>query len=361
MRCQQSLVFIGVAALLSLASGCVGVGEVPIVTLGPSGEAVISQDVTSPVKFTSLTETPDTAAAAAPGANVTAGVTEVFNWTATDTGCASPQFLVYEKTPTVNFKPQGSYNAATTSFTFNTTGLASGSYGFQVWVSCTGAATPDGASATFYYNVSGGATVCSKTTFAMTPPSPGTINSAATITASDANGASPCDYRFYEKDPGATRWNLLQDFSASLTATFTPTIQTTSSSLYNVQVWGRSHGTQGTVSTGANGYDSVSAVGTYADQPMMAASCSAVVLATPLPTGTSAVGTSVMLSATPTCTPGAAPLYQWWLQLQGQTPTSAWFNLGAYASPATATTCSFPEFMSRAAAMPRAAERAVPA
>ena len=342
MQFRDLTKFAGIAGLIvATATGCVGADDAGGVKLGPSGEVIVEQDTTSPVKFTTLTQTADTAAAATPGTSITAGVTETFNWAATDSLCAagSQQFLVYEKTPTVNFKPQGTYSAATTSFTFNTTGLPSGTYGFQVWVSCTGAASPDGASATFYYNVTGGATVCSHTTFAATPASPGTLNAPTTLTASDSGGASPCDYRFYEKDPGGTRWNVLQDFSASLTATLTPTIQTTSSSLYNIQVWGRSHGTQGTTATGANGYDSVSAVGTYADGPAQAATCSAVVLATPLPTGTSPIGTKEMLSATPTCTAGAAPLYQWWIKppIVAPATTSAWFNLGAYASPATAT------------------------
>ena len=342
MQFRDLTKFAGIAGLIvATTTGCVGADDSGGVKLGPSGEVVVDQDTASAVKFTTLTETADTAAAATPGTSIVAGVTETFNWAATDSDCAagSQQFLVYEKTPTVNFKPQGTYNAATTSFAFNTTGLASGTYGFQIWVSCTGAATPDGASATFYYNVTGGANVCSKTTFAATPPSPGVLNSATTLTASDSGGAAPCDYRFYEKDPGGTKWNILQDFSASLTATLTPTIQTSGSNLYDIQVWGRAHGTQGVTNTGASGYDSVSAVGTYADAPAQNASCSAVVLATPLPTGTSPIGTMEMLSATPTCTAGAAPLYQWWLKPPIVPPatTSAWFNLGAYASPATAT------------------------
>ena len=63
--------------------------------------------------------------------------------------------------------------------------------------------------------------------------------------------------------------------------------------------------------------------------------CSSIVLETPLPTATSPVGTQVTLSATATCDPGGPPLFQWWLQLQGQTPTAHFFNLGNYAQAST--------------------------
>ena len=248
----------------------------------------------------------------------------------------APKFIVYEKTPTTNFAAVGTYSAATTAFQFDTTGLANGTYAFQIWVSSTGVAgTNEGASATAYFSVTGGSNVCSKTTFSMSPVSPALVDSPSTITASDAGGATGCDYRFYEKDPGAARWNMFQDYSSSTSATFTTTI-ITGTTTYSLQVWGRAHGTTGTVNPGVNGYDSVSAVGSLAAQGD-AIGCTGVVLATPLPTGTSAIGTAITLSAIPSCPAGAAPLYQWWVQRQGQSPTSAWFNLGGYASPSTVT------------------------
>ena len=71
---------------------------------------------------------------------------------------------------------------------------------------------------------------------------------------------------------------------------------------------------------------------TVPDAAPIPASCSAVVLETPLPTGASAAGTPVTLSASATCTENATPLFQWWLQLQGQTPAAHFFNLGNYAA-----------------------------
>jgi hypothetical protein len=153
---------------------------------------------------------PSPASPQAPGAQVTLS--------ATASGCASPQYQFWVQPPGGTWTILQTYGAASTA-TWNTSGLAGGTYIFDVWAKQSGssASYETHLSATPTYVLQTGAP-CTGVTLTFNPPSPSTAGTAVQLNAV-ASGCPTPQYQFWILAPGGT-WTVVQAYSSSSTFTW---------------------------------------------------------------------------------------------------------------------------------------------
>src|SRR5205807_741457 len=136
-----------------------------------------------------LTSTPCTGVAFAPSPASPQAIGTTVTWTASATGCGSPEYLITVIGPsaTWNTPQHWSPNAV---FTWTTTGLASGDYLFEVQAPAP-ASFPTRRSSDLTYTLGLTSTPCTGVAFAPSPASPQAIGTTVTWTASATGCGSP--------------------------------------------------------------------------------------------------------------------------------------------------------------------------
>ncbi len=130
-------------------------------------------------------------------------------------GAATPEFrFVYRLTTSPTWTEIQSWGGSTP--TWNTTGLASGTYNLLVYARAAGNTSSWEAVRYLSYQLGGS---CSAPTIATSPPSPQFPGTVVTITAGSTcdAGLTP-EYRYYYMRPDLPNWFLIQDWTASTTA-----------------------------------------------------------------------------------------------------------------------------------------------
>jgi hypothetical protein len=220
--------------------------------------------------------------------------------TASSTGCALPRYEFWAQYPSGSWYLLRGFGGAT--FSWSTSGLASGTYTLHVWANSQGTGYSAIGSATVVLTPN----VCSAASL-----SPATPSQPAGSTFAFTAGSSGCvnpRYAFWVQYPGGA-WYLLQGFGSP---SFNWNTGGLAPGTYTVHVWANTHG---------SGYDSVgSATATLTG-------CTA---ATLIPaSGSSPAGSTITFTAGATGCPN--PTYALWLLDPGGT----WHFMRAYSTTAT--------------------------
>ena len=260
---------------------------------------------------------------ASPASPQTAGTS--IQLSATASTCANPRYEFWMLPPGGVWTDVQPYSTSST-YSWSTTGIASGTYSFGVWVqdSSSPGAQSDSAGrfdARFGIDYTLNAAPCSATNVTVSPPSYAAPGSVVTLTASATGCTNPL-YEFWLQNPSGI-WSLVAPYSTSATYTWRTAGQP--SGAYRFSVWTRDAASAGVSGTSPNTYDSFSAfpyVLTYGC-PSMTASAS--------PASTATVGSPVTISASATgC---SNPRYEIWLLPPGGT----WQLLNPYTASGTFT------------------------
>jgi len=187
----------------------------------------------------SVTESAGPASPQAAGATITL--------TAGASGCPRPLYQFWILRPGSQWQVVQAYSSSTT-FSWNTTGLAPGSYLYTVWArdtSSTGTSCGSLGCEDAYFPGTGYTLTnppCSSVTESASPGSPQTSGTSVTFTA----GASGCPrplYQFWILAPGHS-WQVVQAYSSSATFIWSTTGLAPGSYLYTV--WARDSSSPGT-------------------------------------------------------------------------------------------------------------------
>jgi hypothetical protein len=143
-------------------------------------------------------------------------------FSATASGCPNPQYEFWVQAPGGPWTILQAYGAAS-SATWNTTGLATGTYYFdaQVRQSGSGAGFEAHLSPNPSYVLQAGPPCTSVAWNAPNPASPQKAGTSVTFSATAAGCPNPI-YEFWIQAPGGS-WTILQAYSASTTATWNTT------------------------------------------------------------------------------------------------------------------------------------------
>ena len=251
------------------------------------------------------------------------GVSVTFSGAAA--GCANPVFEFWVQPPGGAWTILKAYSSSS-SATWNTTGLATGTYLFDLW------AKQSGSSADWEAHVS------PNPTYALQTPAPPTCTAVTWNAPSPASPQAPgavvslggaatgCPnpvYQFWIQPPGAS-WTILQAYSSSANVSWNTAGLAPGTYLFDV--WAKQSGST------ANYEASLSPNPTYTLQaPPPPPTCTAVTWNAPNPASPQASGVTVTFGGTATGCP--KPVYQFWIQPPGGT----WSVLQAYSSGASAT------------------------
>ena len=262
----------------------------------------------------------DTAAPASPQA---AGITVTF--TASASGCANPLYEFWILRPGSQWQIVQSYSSSRT-FSWNTTGLAGGTYLYTVWARDAGSPGTScgslGCEDTYFPGTAFSLTsqACTSVTESAAPASPQLAGTTVTFTAS-ASGCPQPLYQFWILAPGY-QWKVGQAYSSTATFSWSTTGLAPGSYLYTV--WARDSSSPGT-SCGSLGCEDAYFPGTAYNltSPCASATESAA------PASPQLSGTTVTFTAASTGCP--QPLYQFWILAPGH----AWQIVQAYSGSAT--------------------------
>ncbi len=265
-----------------------------------------------PVPCTSITwNAPSPASPQPPGTQVTLSGTAA--------GCPHPVYQFWVQPPGGAWQILQAYSPAS-SATWNTSGLAAGTYLFDVWAKDAGSAAQWDAhvSPNPTYTLQAANTCTSVTWSPPSPASPQAPGPQVSLGGSAAGCSNPV-YEFWIQPPGGA-WTVLQAYSSSATATWNTAGQATGTYLFDV--WAKQSGST------AQWEAHISPNPTYVLQT--GAPCSSVSLGFD-PASPQTVGTSVTLTGVASgCT---SPQYEFWIE----PPGGAWTVLQAYSSNPTAT------------------------
>jgi hypothetical protein len=137
--------------------------------------------------------------------------------------CGSPLYEFWQLAPGSQagwtiVQPWG----ASSTYAWNTTAEAAGSYGWQVWVKDASSTTATyDSSTTFNYEIDASNGSCANTAVTMSLPSPQGIGTAITITGTSTSCSAP-KYEFWELVPG-DEWAIVQPWSATSTLAWSTT------------------------------------------------------------------------------------------------------------------------------------------
>jgi photosystem II stability/assembly factor-like uncharacterized protein len=247
---------------------------------------------------------------AAPTSPQAPGTSVVLTGTATCPGTASYRFWV--RTPAGAWSIMRVYST-TNTFTWNTTGLAAGSYGLEVDVRNQGASASYEAVGNITYVL--GVNPCTTPTLVASPVSPGPTGGSITFTATTTGCPTP-NYRFWLKSPGSN-WNIVQPYSGNNTFLWQQPATGLAGS-YGIEVDVRD-------SSETTSYDAVMNI-VYTLKGCTAAGLTA------SPTNTAPHGSTVALTATATC-PAPQVFYRFWIKAPG----GSWTIVQDYSSSNTFT------------------------
>lgn len=170
--------------------------------------------------------TPNPAGPQAPGAQISFG--------GVAGGCLNPQYQFWIQPPGGQWTIVQPYSSSST-FVWNTSGAATGTYLFDIWVK------QFGSSAAWETHISPNPTYvlqtgppCTSATLAFSPTSPMKAGPSIQLTATSSGCPSP-SYQFWILAPGGG-WTILQSYSASATATWNTTGLAPGTYLFDVYV-----------------------------------------------------------------------------------------------------------------------------
>jgi hypothetical protein len=252
-----------------------------------------------------------------PSSPQSVGVTVVLSGAAP--GCSSPEFEFWILPPGGKWVALQSFSPNATA-SWNTAGLALGTYDFDVWARQAGSHGKEDVQISGIARYSLMApTVCTSVAWNVPSlPSPQSPGSKVGLSGSATGCASPL-YQFWVQPPGGA-WVILQAYSSNSAATWDTTGLVTGT--YNFDIWVRHSGS--TASWEAH----IAPNPTYTLQA--APPCSSNTWNTPSPAGPQAPGTQITLGGAAGGCPN--PQYQFWIQAPG----GAWVILQAYSSSSTA-------------------------
>ncbi len=248
------------------------------------------------------------------------GVAVTFSGAAT--GCANPVYQFWVQPPGGAWTILQAYSAGS-SATWNTTGLATGTYLFDLWAKASGSSADWEAhvspNPTYTLQVPPPPAGCTAVTWnAPSPSSPQTTGVTVTFSGT-ATGCSNPVYQFWV-EPSGGPWSILQAYSPTATATWNTAGKAAGTYLFDV--WAKQSGST------ADWEAHVSPNPTYT--LTAPPTCTAVTWNAPSPASPQASGVTVTFSGTATGCPN--PVYQFWVQPQGGT----WSILQAYSSSSSA-------------------------
>lgn len=264
-------------------------------------------------------------ATAAPPAPSSSGTPVTFTGSAS--GCQNPLYQFWTLAPGSSTWQLAQGYSTSAAFTWNTTGLAAGTYRLSVWAhdsSNTGINSNSlgrydsfGAS-TYTLTVPGS---CASVSAASNPPSPSVPGTAIAITGV-AVACPNALYQFWLLAPGSTIWAVAQPYSPA--AAFNWATTGLAPGLYRLSVWARDAASAGTYTNTLGTYDAF--VGTTYT---IGAPCTSVTV-TASPASSTVHGTPVTFTAVAAGCPN--PLYEFWVLA----PASiTWTAVQSYSSTAT--------------------------
>jgi uncharacterized protein (DUF2141 family) len=218
--------------------------------------------------------------------------------TALASGCPNPNPLYHYGVlapGAATYQMVQDYSTSAT-FSWNTSGLVPGTYRFSVWAKDASSSGAFGNSAgrwdaynndTLYtlYTVGG----CSAVGVSSSPPSTAEVGGNVTVTATASGCAHPL-YHFGVLAPGASAYQLAQDYSTSPTLTWNTTGLVPGT--YRFSVWAKDAGSGGAFGNSAGRWDA------YNNDTLYTLSSCTVVNVTVSPSSPSARGTTVTVTAT---------------------------------------------------------------
>ena len=168
--------------------------------------------------------------------------------TGTASGCSSPLYQFWILIPGSSTWTIAQAYSSTTTFNWNTTGKAAGTYRFSVWArdsgsagtSCNSLGCNDAFVPGFGYTLT--STPCTGLTASATPASPQTSGTTVTITGS-ASGCSNPQYQFWILAPGSSTWTIAQAYSTSTIFNWNTTGKPTGT--YRYSLWVRDASSSG--------------------------------------------------------------------------------------------------------------------
>jgi hypothetical protein len=197
---------------------------------------------------------------------------------------------------------------------------APGTYGFQVWARQVGSSQPfDDWKPAGPYQVTAVDPGFSLDGVTINVASPILAGTNVTVTARATLGSAPVEFRFWIYDGATGQWRILQDYSTSTRATWTPT----AAGDYGMQVWARRVGSAATYESWKPGPNVVVSSATV--------TVSSVSTTAALP---ASVGASVPWTVVASSSSGAALEFQFWLQ---DGATGNWTVLQPWSTARTAT------------------------
>jgi acid phosphatase len=235
-------------------------------------------------------------------ASLAAGTAVTFS--ATATGCPSPQYRFWTRPPGAAWRVVQDYSTAAT-YSWNPAGAQSGTYGVEVDVrDVSQAISYDVVANTTLVLQPAGA--CKTPTLSAAPTSIGATGVAVSFTGGTSICPNPV-YRFWIQDPGRS-WSMVQDYSP---ATSTNWVQTGLQGSYNIEVDVRD-------TSSSEAYDAV------ANSKYVLNGCTGAVLAAS-PSNPGARGTTVTLTGTSTCL--GTPAYKFWIRAtNGSWQVVQWYS-----------------------------------
>jgi thermitase len=283
-----------------LAAGAYGIGAwVRAVGSGADYQDALGQGYTltgtgSLTPCTTVGFSGSPASPQAPGAAVT--------FTATSAcGTSTAEYQWWVQPPGGAWTMTHDWGAST--FGWNTTGLASGSWNIGVWVRAVGSsAAYEDTLGQSYTLASGASTPCTTVGFSGSPASPQAPGTTVSFAATSVCGTSTAQYKWWVQPPGGA-WTMTQDWGAS---TFSWNTAGLAAGVYNIGVWVRAVGssaayedTLGQSYTLAGSLTPCTTVGFSGN-----------------PASPQAAGVAVTFTATSAC--GTSnPQYKWWVQPPG--------------------------------------------
>jgi len=177
-----------------------------------------------------VTLEPSLASPQAPGPQVV--------WIANGTGGSGTyEYRFVYQTPAGAWLEGQAYSRAST-WTWNTTGQAVGSYNMQVWIRNVGSSAPYDSWRGGTYTLDSGLPPVAPTSVSLdnSAPSPMAGGNPVDFTAAASGGTGPYEYRFVYSNPSGT-WFEGQAYSDNATWTWTTPVGTPGT--YNIQVWAR--------------------------------------------------------------------------------------------------------------------------
>jgi hypothetical protein len=270
---------------------------------------------------TSVTDTPSPASPQLSGTTVT--------FTATSSGCSNPLYQFWIRKPGAAWQILQPYSASNT-YSWNTTGLAQGSYLYTAWardasstgIKCDSLGCKDAVMGALAYTLG---SPCTAVNESVTPASPQLSGTSVTFTATSAGCPNPL-YQFWILPPGSGTWQVVRAYSASATYTWNTTGLAPGNYLYTV--WAKDTSSSGIQCNYLGCKDAVLGASSYSltRQPC------AGVTETASPAGGATRGTTVTFTATASGCPH--PLYEFWILRPGST---TWQIVQPYSTSATYT------------------------